>query len=107
MPPSTNSALDALRWGRTPETLDCAVDCSVGMVARGPHPRGVRPLPRDGHHARHDRAIATTIHLSEDDAGVPHVISSGELCKRCEDSVLRIGSSLLADRVVSEYLDTH
>lgn len=102
-----NPPIDALRCARTPETLDCAVDCSVGMVARGPHSHGVRALPRDGDHARHDLTIAATLYVTEDDAGVRHLISSGELCQRREDSILRIGSSLLADRVVPEYLDTH
>lgn len=77
------------------------------MVTRGPHPHGVRALPRDGDHARHDVTIAATVYVTENDAGVPHLISSGELCQRREDSILRIGSSLPANRVVSEYLDTH
>ena len=87
--------------------LDCAIDRSVGMVGRGPHSHGVRTRHRNGDRARHAFTIAATVSATENDVSVLHLLSSCESCQSGEDSVLRVDSRLLADHVVSEYLDTH
>jgi hypothetical protein len=77
------------------------------MVASRSHPHGVRTRDRDDHRARRAFTIAAAVCAMENDVRVLHLFSSCELCQSRKDSVLRVGSSLLADRVVSEYLDTH
>jgi hypothetical protein len=88
-------------------TVDCAVDCSVGVGAYRPDAKGVQSVQCDRHRAGDAIAAAPSIDWTKYYTSAADLLTLCHLGECSEHSVLRVRSRLRTYRVSSEHFNAY